>query len=158
MLWKACIHHAMGLPGGSDGKESAFPGLGRSSGGGHGHPLQYSCLEDPRGQRSLVGCCPRGHKESDTTEWLGTAHAMLCFCFDCVTDIHQVKRWWSLGIDLTVGAEPKAGPEMTISHTWWMFASDSSCLSFDLCRSERSSGLFHSQHCSYTSRCKSVAQ
>ena len=24
-----------------------FPGLGRSSGGGHGNPLQYSCLENP---------------------------------------------------------------------------------------------------------------
>ena len=23
------------------------PGSGRSSGGGHGNPLQYSCLEDP---------------------------------------------------------------------------------------------------------------
>ena len=23
------------------------PGLGRSPGGGHGHPLQYSCLENP---------------------------------------------------------------------------------------------------------------
>ena len=39
-----------GFPGGSDGKESAcsvgdlgsMPGLGRSSGGGHGNPLQYS--------------------------------------------------------------------------------------------------------------------
>ena len=29
------------------------PGLGRSSGGGHGNPLQYSCLENPRGQRYL---------------------------------------------------------------------------------------------------------
>ena len=43
----------MGVPGGSDGKESAFntgdPGLiprwGRSPGEGHDHPLQYSCLE-----------------------------------------------------------------------------------------------------------------
>ena len=41
--------------GGSDGKESAcnagdlgsIPGSGRSPGGGHGHPLQYSCLENP---------------------------------------------------------------------------------------------------------------
>ena len=41
--------------GGSDSKESAcnardlasIPGLGRSSGGGHGNPLQYSCLENP---------------------------------------------------------------------------------------------------------------
>ena len=24
-------------------------------GGGHGNPLQYSCLENPHGQRSLVG-------------------------------------------------------------------------------------------------------
>ena len=45
----------MGFPGGSDGKESAhnvgdlcwIPGLGRSPGGGHGDPLQYSCLEHP---------------------------------------------------------------------------------------------------------------
>ena len=33
----------------------SVPGLGRSPGGGHGNPLQYSCLENPHGQRSLVG-------------------------------------------------------------------------------------------------------
>ena len=27
---------------------SMIPGLGRSPGGGHGNPLQYSCLENPR--------------------------------------------------------------------------------------------------------------
>ena len=45
----------MGLPCGSDGKESAcnagdaglIPGLGRSPGGGHGYPLQSSRLENP---------------------------------------------------------------------------------------------------------------
>ena len=47
-----------------------IPGLGRSPGGGHGNPLQYSCLENPRGQRSLAGYSPWGHKESDTTEQL----------------------------------------------------------------------------------------
>ena len=26
---------------------SSIPGLGRSSGGGHNNPLQYSCLENP---------------------------------------------------------------------------------------------------------------
>ena len=46
----------MGFPGGSEGKESAYnaglerdmgliPGSGRSPGGGHGNPLQYSCLK-----------------------------------------------------------------------------------------------------------------
>ena len=32
-----------------------IPGLGRSPGGGHGNPLQYSCLENPHGPRSLAG-------------------------------------------------------------------------------------------------------
>ena len=45
-----------------------IPGLGRSLGGRHGNPLQYSCLENPHGQRSLVGYSPWGRKESDTTE------------------------------------------------------------------------------------------
>ena len=74
----------MGFPGGSDGKESAYsagdlgsiPGLGRSSGGGHGNPLQYSCLENPHGQRSLEGYSPWGHKELDMTERLSTSQDM----------------------------------------------------------------------------------
>ena len=70
------IIYILGFPGGSDGKESTYnvgdlgliPGLGRSPGGGHGNPLQYSCLENPQGQRSLAGYSLWGHKESDTTE------------------------------------------------------------------------------------------
>ena len=31
-----------------------------------GNPLQYCCLENPHGQRSLVGYSPQGHTESDT--------------------------------------------------------------------------------------------
>ena len=46
----------------------SIPGLGRSSGGGHSNPLQYSCLENPHGQSSLVGYSPQGCKESDMTE------------------------------------------------------------------------------------------
>ena len=29
------------------GDRRSIPGSGRSSGGGHGNPLQYSCLENP---------------------------------------------------------------------------------------------------------------
>ena len=43
-------------------------GSGRSPGEGNGNPLQYSCLENPHGQRSPVGYSPWGHKESDMTE------------------------------------------------------------------------------------------
>ena len=55
---------------------SSVPGLGRSSGGGHGNPLQYSCLENPHGQRSLAGYSPWDRKESDMTEQLSTAHVL----------------------------------------------------------------------------------
>ena len=71
----------LSFPHGSDSKKSArnagdlgsIPGLGRSLGGGHGNTFQYSCLENPHGQKSLVGYSPWGHKESDTTEQLSTA-------------------------------------------------------------------------------------
>ena len=61
---KRC-RYSKGFPGGSDGVESTCnvgdlgsnPGLGGSPGGGHGNPLQYSCLEKP-------------HKTSDTAEQL----------------------------------------------------------------------------------------
>ena len=63
----------MGFYSGSDGKESAYdagdpgliPGFGRSHGGGHGIPLQYSFLKNPQGQRDLLGYSPWGHKELD---------------------------------------------------------------------------------------------
>ena len=32
------------------GDLGSIPRLGRSPGGGHGNPLQYSCLENPHGQ------------------------------------------------------------------------------------------------------------
>ena len=68
----------MGFPGGSDGKESAcsagdldlIPGLGRFPGEEKGSPLQNFCLENPHGQRSLVGFSPWDCKELDTTEQL----------------------------------------------------------------------------------------
>ena len=58
------------FPGGSDGKESTcnvghlplISGLGRCPGEGHGNQLRYSCLENPHGQRSLVGYSPEGQK------------------------------------------------------------------------------------------------
>ena len=43
---------------GNTGDEGSIPGSGRSPGGGHGSPFQYSCLENPHGQRSLEGYSP----------------------------------------------------------------------------------------------------
>ena len=69
-------HRVSGLPSWLSGKEPAFQygdlrdaslisGSGRYLAGVNGNPLQYSCLENPHGHRSLVGYSPWGHKESD---------------------------------------------------------------------------------------------
>ena len=36
----------------------SVPGSGRSPEGGHENPLQFSCLDNPHGQRSLAGYSP----------------------------------------------------------------------------------------------------
>ena len=83
--WEPCLSFSccpLYLTSDSDSKESAcnagdlgsIRGLRRCPGGGHGNPLQYSCLENPHGQRSLAGYSLWGHKELDTTEGLSTAH------------------------------------------------------------------------------------
>ena len=59
------------------GKNTAI--LWIKPGGGHGNPLQCSCLESPHGQRSLASYGLRGHKELDMTERLSTAQAQFSF-------------------------------------------------------------------------------
>ena len=71
----------------SNGKEFAcnagdlglIPGSGRSSGGGNGYPLQYSCLDRGflHGQRSLVGNSLWGPKELDTTKLIYTSQQIM---------------------------------------------------------------------------------
>ena len=77
----------MSFPGGSNNEEStcnvgdlaSTSELGRSPGGGHGKLLQYSCLQNPHGQRSLAVYRPWGHKESDMTRWLSPAEHSFAF-------------------------------------------------------------------------------
>ena len=68
-IWKLC-RQGWGFPGVSEVKNlpaiagdtrdaGSIPGLGRSPGGGHGNPLQYSCLgnsmeEEPGELQSVV--------------------------------------------------------------------------------------------------------
>jgi len=65
----------MGLPGGSDGKDSdcsagvpgSIPGSGKSPGEGNDNPLLYSCLENAM-DRGAWQASPWGQKESDASE------------------------------------------------------------------------------------------
>ena len=64
------------LPGWLSGKESTcqckrcslIPGMGRSPGGGHGNPLQYSCLENPMDRGAWRATVHGVAKELDTAE------------------------------------------------------------------------------------------
>ena len=81
--WKLVVYCCLGLPWWIRGKESAcsagdtgsIPGSGRSPRDGNGNLLQYSCLENTCGQRSLAGYSPWGLKESDMTEWLNNTNS-----------------------------------------------------------------------------------
>ena len=63
-----------------------IPGSGRSPGGGNNNPLQYSCLGNPTGRRSLVGYSPWesqrvGHakyKQGQIT-WTKPIYTNVCF-------------------------------------------------------------------------------
>ena len=74
----------MGFLGGANGKEplanagdirgvGLIPGLRRSPKGGHGNPLQYSCLENPM-DRGAWSATVHGVTELDTTEETEHAH------------------------------------------------------------------------------------
>ena len=52
---------------GDPGNESSIPGLGISSGGGNGNPLQYSCLENPMDGGAWQATSSWGYKEKDMT-------------------------------------------------------------------------------------------
>ena len=68
------------FPGNSADKESTYnvgdwgqiPRQGQSLGEKHGKPLQDSYLENPHGQRSLVGYCPQCPKKLDCVIKHGT--------------------------------------------------------------------------------------
>ena len=68
--WASLVAQMVKNPLANAGDPASVPGPGRSPGDGNGNPLQYSCLENPHGQRSRAGCSPRGHKESDMIEQL----------------------------------------------------------------------------------------
>ena len=99
-----------GLPGGSDGQESAcnagnpglIPGLERSPGEENGNPLQYSCLGNPVDRVAWQGYSPRGRKVLDTTEetlgWGG-------FCVFVILDALSQESRASLSV-MPLGAWP----------------------------------------------------
>ena len=62
------------------GDTGSVPELGKSPGVGNGYPLQYSCLMNPCGQRSLAGYSPWSLKVLDMTERLKNNNSSVLGC------------------------------------------------------------------------------
>ena len=54
-----------------------IPGSGRSPGGGHGNPFQYSCLENPMDRGACWATVPRVAKSWTQVKQFST-HAHMC--------------------------------------------------------------------------------
>ena len=76
-------HNWRSFPGDPNGKEPAYqynrhkrgsliPGSGRSPGGGHGNPLQYSCLENPMDRGAWRATVHGVTKSWTRLKWLST--------------------------------------------------------------------------------------
>ena len=74
------------------------PGPGRSPGGGLSSPLQYSCLENPHGQRNLVGYSPWGRRvRQDWATKHSPAHTYI-WLPRWLSEKESAYQWiWSLG-------------------------------------------------------------
>ena len=107
ILYIEYIYTYMGFPGGTSGKEPAcqcrrhrrrglISGLGRSSGGGRGNPLQCSCLENPMDRRAWQATVHRVAKSQTQLKRLSThaypIHIYICVCVCVCIYIYIIKR------------------------------------------------------------------
>ena len=84
----------------------SIPGWGRSSGGGHGNPLQYPCLENPMDREAWQAKVHVVTKSQTRPKWLSMAlhfHELHSFTvlFDLQNQLVRMVRqelgWWKWG-------------------------------------------------------------
>ena len=101
-LWSVfsqALQTLLGFPGGSAGKESAcnagdlglISGLGRSSTGRDGNPLQYSCLENPMDREAWWAMVHSTAKSRTRQKRLSTHHALYK---NVITFLAQLRKIW----------------------------------------------------------------
>ena len=116
--------------------------LGKSPGGGHGKPLQHSCLEKPHGQRCLVGYRKWDLKELDTTVRLSTEQCMLVKVMTAYSSIPDWKIPWTEepgGLQSTwlqrAGHDWSNLPQcISAGLPWWLSIKQFACNAGDACR------------------------
>ena len=103
-------NHSRLIPTGDIRDVASIPGSGRSLGGGHGNPLQYSCLENPMGRG---GWWPivRGVTKSQTRLKRLSVH-IICVVVCTNSSLIFVTEWFSI-----VGVPQFVYP----FNSWWTF-------------------------------------
>ena len=92
-MWASLVAQMVKNPSACNvGDLGSIPGLGGSPAGGHGNPLQYSCLENPYGQRSLS----TGFKELNMIEQLSTHYTHTMEYYSDVKKNEIQGRKWQL--------------------------------------------------------------
>ena len=118
ITYRALTNLGRVFPCGSEVKASAsnardpgsIPGSGRSPGEVNGNPTPVFLPGESHGQKSLVGYCPWGRKESDTTERLhsftalgSSSFSVLSFClFILFMGFSRQEYWIGLPFPATV--------------------------------------------------------
>ena len=63
--------------------------LGRAPGGGHGNPLQYSCLDNPMDSGAWWATVHRVAESRTQLKWLSTLHGDISSCFSSISSSYQ---------------------------------------------------------------------
>ena len=82
----------------------SIPGWGRSPGGGHGNPLQYSCLENPMDRDRRIGSQRIRHDRSDLAQHMQMCYALFVF--------KEINVWGSLLSSESEGDLLQVGSQM----------------------------------------------
>ena len=120
------IEWLLGFPGGSvvkyppasagdAGDMGLIPGMERSPEGGNGNPLQYSCLGNPHGRRSLVSYTVHGVTKSQTRlkDWAQTIISL-------VQSLSPIWLWNPMDCRMPGLPVHHQLPEFTQTHVHWV--------------------------------------
>ena len=93
------------------------------------HPTPVLLPGKSHGRRSLVGCSPWGHEESDTTEWLpfhfslscigeGNGNPLQCSCLENPRDRGA---WWVIVCGVIQSRTWLKWLSSSSSNRWWLY-------------------------------------
>ena len=92
--WVALVVKNLPANAGDIRDTDSIPGFGRSPRGGHGNPLQYSCLENPMNRGAWQATVHGGHKQTLLLLQLLSRFSRVRLCATPKTAAHQAPRPW----------------------------------------------------------------